>query len=170
MMLSPPVIAEPATASKSFVRSLVQKKTSQLRSSLQAQIRSGQTPVHTTSLLGPTPLTGTGTDVTIRTLDVPAGSYLILAKLWWNPITATSTGSGGEIDCDLLAGSSSDTSREAGMGDFDFGTLALQTASRFDEPGTITLRCRDEFSAGNPIEVHNVVLTAIAVGSITASP
>lgn len=167
MMLSPPVIAEPGPASKSFVRALVKRKTTQLRSNLQAQIRSGRSPVFTTSVPGPTALTGTATDVTIRTLAVPAGSYLILAKLWWNPITASSTGSGGEIDCDLLAPTGSDTSREAGMGDFDFGTLSLQTTSRFDEPGTITLRCRDEFSAGNAIEVHNVTLTAIGVGSIT---
>jgi hypothetical protein len=168
-VLSPPVTAEPTTASKSFVRSLVNRKISQLRRNIEGQIRSRQSPVFTTSLRGPTALAGAGVDATVRTLTVPPGSYLILAKLWWNPIIATSTGAGGEIDCDLVAESSSDTSREAGMGDFDFGTLSLQTTHRFEGPGTITLRCRDEFSAGNPIEVHNVTLTALEVGSITAA-
>lgn len=166
-VLSPPVTAEPNTASKSFVRSLVNRKIGQLRRNIEGQIRSRQSPVFTTSLRGPTALAGAGVDATVRTLTVPPGSYLIVAKLWWNPIIATSTGAGGEIDCDLVAESSSDTSREAGMGDFDFGTLTLQTTHRFEGPGTITLRCRDEFSAGNPIEVHNVTLTALGVGSIT---
>lgn len=168
-VLSPPVTAGPSTASKSFVRSLVNRKIAQLRTNLEGQIRSRQSPTFTTSLRGPTALTGAGVDVTVRTLSVPSGSYLILAKLWWNPIIATSTGAGGEIDCDLVAESSFDTSREAGMGDFDFGTLSLQTTHKFEGPGTITLRCRDEFSAGNPIEVHDVTLTALGVGTITAA-
>jgi hypothetical protein len=36
-------------------------------------------------------------------------------------------------------------------------------------PQTITLRCRDEFSAGNPVEVRNVRILAVSVGGIVAA-
>lgn len=166
LVLSPPVTAEPATATKSFVRSLVNRRVGAVRSNLTAQIRGTQLTTFSASQPGPVPLTGTATDVNVATLTIPEGSYVAIAKLWWSPITATSTGAGGEIDCDLVAVGNTDTSRGAGVGDFDYGPLTLLVTTTADGSQSITLRCRDEFSAGNPVEVRDVKLIAVAVGKI----
>jgi hypothetical protein len=94
---------------------------------------------------------------------------VVIAKLWWNVVDDTSSGAGGEIDCDLLAGADFDTSRESGVTDFDYGTLSLQLTHNFSGPGTVTLRCRDEFTGGNPVEVHNVVITGVEVFALAST-
>ncbi|HEV3474175.1 MAG TPA: hypothetical protein VG602_02295 [Actinomycetota bacterium] len=162
LVLSPPVVAEPATATKSFVRKLVNRRVANLA----ARIRGTQLSTFSTSQPGPVPITGTNTDVPVATLSVPPGSYALFAKLWWRPIQASSTQAGGEIECELVADGIVDTSRGAGVGDFDYGTLTLIGSSESSADRTVTLRCRDEFSAGNPVEVHNLNLTAITVGNV----
>jgi hypothetical protein len=158
-----PVGAGPSVSRK-FVRKLVAKRVNALGANLDRAIRATEMNASSTRRVGPFPLTGSAQDVAVAALSIPgAGSYVVTAKLWWNVVNATSTGVGGEIDCDLLAGGSFDTSRESGVTDFDYGTLSLQLTHTFSRPETVILRCRDEFSGGNPVEVHNVVVTAVQV-------
>ena len=158
-----PVGAGPSV-SRPFVKKIVTRKIEALRRNLSQAIGAARVQATSTRLVGPAPVPGSGTDSAVATLAIPdAGSYVVTAKLWWNVVNATSTGIGGEIDCDLLAGDSFDTSRESGVTDFDYGTLALQLTHTFPGPATVVLRCRDEFSGGNPVEVHNVVVAALEV-------
>ena len=165
--LASPVTAGSGSASKKFVRSLVKRNVSQLR----GEIRDNQTTAITKSFSGPFALNGVNVEVVLTTMNLPeAGSYLIFAKLWWRPTSSTSTGAGAEIDCDLLAGSDFDSSRGSGVGDFDFGTLALQLAHRAQGPTSVAVRCRDEFSGGNSVEVHNFHLAAVKVAGLDFAP
>lgn len=150
-------------ASKRFVKRLVTNRIERLQGRLDQSIEAGRTTAISRQLVGPYSVPGAAQDSTVATVHVPPGRYVVTAKLWWNVVNSTSTGIGGEIDCDLLAGAAFDTSREAGVTDFDYGTLSLQLANDFSGPTFVTLRCRDEFQGGNPVEVHNVVVTAMEV-------
>lgn len=159
-----------AGTSRGFVKKLVTKRIDALRQELGDSIRATRMNASSVQLLGPLAVAGTGDDVAITTLSIPdAGNYIVSGKLWWTVVDATSTGSGGEIDCDLLAGGDFDTSRESGVTEFDYGALSLQLTHVFTGPGTVVLRCRDEFQGGNPVEVHNVVVTAFEVFALSST-
>ena len=164
-----PVGAGPS-ANRKFVRKLVGQRINALRQDLGQRIRDAHMNAISIQRVGPLQLTGSATDLAVATLPIPnAGNYVVTAKLWWNVENSTSTGIGGEIDCDLLALDSFDTSRESGVTDFDYGTLSLQLARSFPGPATVVLRCRDEFQGGNPVEVHNVVATATEVFALAST-
>ena len=172
--LTPAALLSPAGAgpsvSRPWVKKIVTRKIEVLRRSLSQAIGAARVQASSTRLVGPAPVPGSATDTAVVSLAIPdAGSYVVTAKLWWNVVNATSTGIGGEIDCDLIAGDAFDTSRESGVTDFDYGTLALQLTQSFPGPATVVLRCRDEFSGGNPVEVHNVVVTAVEVFALAAT-
>ena len=167
-VLSAATFLSPATAgsgvSKKFVRKLVNNRVGRLQARLDQTFEASRTTAISRQLVGPYSLPGSAQDNAVATLTIPsAGRFLVTAKLWWTVVNGTSTGVGGEIDCDLLAGSAFDTSRESGVTDFDYGTLNLQLAHDFPGATLVTLRCRDEFQGGNPVEVHNVVVTAMEV-------
>jgi hypothetical protein len=164
-----PVGAGPSV-SRPFVKKFVSRRIEVLRRNLSQAIGATRMQASSTQLVGPVAVAGSGTDRTVVTLAIPdAGNYVVTAKLWWNVVNDTSTGVGGEIDCDLLAGDSFDTSRESGVTDFDYGTLALQLTHTFPGSATVVLRCRDEFSGGNPVEVHNVVVSAVEVFALAST-
>jgi hypothetical protein len=173
-LLSAANVLSPAGAgpnvSKRFVRQTVAKQVGVLRKELDQSIRALRLNASSIQLVGPVAVGGTATETIVATLPIPdAGHYVVNGKLWWTVINSSSTGVGGEIDCDLLAGEDFDTSRESGVTDFDYGTLSLQLTHSFSGPGTVALRCRDEFGGGNPVEVHNVVLTAVEVFALGSS-
>lgn len=167
-LLSP--VGARAPVSRAFVKNLVTRRIEALRQELGQSIRATRLNASSIQLVGPFALAGSAEDTAVATASIPdAGNYAVTAKLWWNVVNSTSTGAGGEIDCDLLAGADFDTSRESGVTDFDYGTLSLQLTHVFSGPGSVTLRCRDEFSGGNPVEVHNVVVTATEVFALSST-
>ena len=164
-----PVGAGPSVTRK-FVKRLVTKRVNVVQNQLSQSIRETRMNAVSIQLVGPRQVVGAATDTTVATLPIPdAGNYVVSTKLWWSVTNDTSTGTGGEIDCDLLAGSAFDTSRESGVTDFDYGTLNLQLAQTFPGAGDVTLRCRDEFQGGNPVQVHNVVMSAVEMFALSST-
>lgn len=115
-------------------------------------------------------------------LEVPEGSYVIIAKMEVN-VRASAA---GVLGCRLTAGGSSDEGRaawESASGDFaptavssTPHALALMAVSTYAEPGTIWLQCWGHPSAGliaahqNSLTVGDVKMTAIRVAGLTMAP
>jgi hypothetical protein len=99
----------------------------------------------------------------VNTLTIPqAGSYLIWAKAWFLPPSASQT----SIECKLGTGGNTDTS------DITIGplitpqTMALNVANQYSGAGFATLVCTS--IPGGAI-AENAVISAIRVANLTAS-
>jgi hypothetical protein len=93
-----------------------------------------------------------GTTGTVLTLDVPAGSYLFIAK------GALAKAGPDLITCTTTAGTDTDTSL-AHIDAAANNTLVNTVVHTFDAAGTVTFACNNP--AGNPLFVTNAKLTAV---------
>jgi hypothetical protein len=95
-------------------------------------------------------------------LNVPAGSYAITAKGFFNP-----TGN-GQAYCQLLAGSDVDGVIVQGQANGEWTPFALQTLHTYTDAGTIHLACSDN-NAASHWEVARLRIQATRVDQITQS-
>jgi hypothetical protein len=104
--------------------------------------------------------------VQVARLKVPAGRYVVVAKLFTGP---PQQGTNDHVRCDLSAG-----------GDFDrvvvnhdaitaFTSMSLNVVHRFSSPGTVSLRCGHVFSAGTT-SLDFIKITAIRVRALSNVP
>jgi len=101
----------------------------------------------------------------ILSKDVPAGSYVINAKV----AVVNRSGFDQTIVCSLGSGGDTSIVRIDGSGGVNRQILVLQDARTFSDPATITLTCEiDVFSRGfsSLVSVESGVLTAIKVDAI----
>jgi len=96
-------------------------------------------------------------------LDVPAGSYVITAKGFFNP-----TGN-GQAYCQLIAGTDVDGVIVQGQANGEWTPFALQTLHTFAAAGTIHLACSDNNGATH-WQVGRLRIQATRVDQITQSP
>jgi len=104
---------------------------------------------------------------TIATLNIPtAGNYVIVGKGWLfdNDNTTVLT------DCQLSAGSDSDTTRatlEGNAGAVVNGTaVSFNVVHEFSGSGAVELKCN---AFGVSVSMNNIKITAIKVGNLTNS-
>ncbi len=110
-----------------------------------------------TQIDAPSPIT------TVLSLDVPAGSYLFIAKGVLSKAGATL------ISCTTAAGADTDTS-SSHIDSTANNTLVNTVVHTFGAAGTAVFSCNNP--AGNPLFVTNAKLTAIPFASLqnTAAP
>lgn len=108
---------------------------------------------------------GPGRGVIVSLGDLPAGDYVIFAKLY---VTSSPTTSGASVDCRLETGADYDQSL-VNVSPGDNASMALNVVRSFGAPGTAALACKD-FNTG--AEAHYMKVTAIRVGEVrnVASP
>jgi hypothetical protein len=93
-------------------------------------------------------------------LDVPAGSYAITAKGWFNPSGI------GQAYCQLIAGGDVDGVIVQGQANGEWTPFALQTLHTFAAAGTIHLACSDNNGATH-WQVTRLRIQATRVDQIT---
>ena len=109
---------------------------------------------------------------TIGSLPLPAGRFLITAKLEVFPASVSDTDVFWEVECSLVAGSDGDAAAEADdTSDFHFsreGTMSMMVAHEFTDPGTADVDCFDRGDRSGPSDADfsDLVITAIATGDI----
>ncbi len=99
---------------------------------------------------------------TIVTLNVPAGKYLISAKL-----TAWDQLGGTETDCRLIAGADDDTSSAWADATLSLIPMSMMVAHDFTAAGQVKLNCNR--SAGGGSLLRQIKVSALKVGDITAT-
>jgi hypothetical protein len=101
--------------------------------------------------------------VTVASLSVPAGSYVIIAKGQVDTFSNS-----GIVGCDLVAGGDKDSSFVQGAGSFHMSQIiANSLVHQFITAGVVRLNC----SAGlDPGSLSQVRLTATTIGSLTNTP
>lgn len=109
-----------------------------------------------------------GANTTLQTLDLPAGTYLILARVDLNNNAGNTTSTAGT--CVLEAGATSNTYEIpglfAGSGPGDRYGLSAQIVHTFDSPGEAVLRCTPQGWSGNGVDP---TITAISVAEATVA-
>jgi hypothetical protein len=104
---------------------------------------------------------------TVATLGLPAGAYVINAKLY---IRAQNAGAYvWTANCTLADGSDSDFSQAEGQptGGFDGNTpMTLSFVHTATSPDTVTLSCDQQATAGTATIAYSPVITAIRVGTL----
>lgn len=105
---------------------------------------------------------------TVRTLDLPAGSYLIFAR---GSVNSNMAAADDQIDCTLAAGATAQTidnyflNQNLMPGETEETTWMI--AHAFASPGTVTLSCTTDAAwSGNMIDP---TITAISVPSLPVS-
>jgi hypothetical protein len=110
-------------------------------------------------------LATTSGEQTVATLNLPAGNYLLSAKLWLeNPGAAAVV-----PDCFLRAGSDSDETRAFleinGGGNSNDAALPFQVSHTFATAGAVTLTCNVFGVAG--VLAHDPAISAVQVQTLT---
>jgi len=110
---------------------------------------------------------------TIGSLPLPAGSYLINAKLEVSPAAVGSdTDDFWDVECSLVAGNDSDRAAEADdTSDFHFsreGTMSMTVTHEFADPGDAHVDCFDSGDLSGPSDASFafLVITATRAGDI----
>lgn len=111
---------------------------------------------------------------TIGSLPLPAGKYLITAKLAVRPTNiGADTDDYWDVNCTLVAGSDTDHASESDdtSDDFHFGrsgTLNMIVTHEFASAGSATVDCHDDGDASGPSDLSfmSLVIAAIRVGDI----
>ena len=102
------------------------------------------------------------TELTLR--NIPAGSYLIVAKIW---ITQEEPGEITSMLCELVAGADTD---QAAFQDFDddasVATLPMQVVHTFGSSANVSINCHDN-GVGN-VSGQQAKIAAIRLGSLNA--
>ena len=102
------------------------------------------------------------TPTTVATLQLPAGSYILMAKGQIDTQTA-----GDIVECDLVAGAAKDVSFVQGGASHQSQIVTNSLVSSSPVAGSATLVCTGFFNSGTLSQVR---VTAIQVGSVTNTP
>jgi hypothetical protein len=109
--------------------------------------------------------TGASQVVPVARLDLPAGKYVVMAKLY----TGIPLEGAGQVRCDLVAGADFDravVNHDIGIA---FASLALNVVHDFASPGIVQLYCgHDVFAATTDLQA--IRITAIRVENLTTVP
>ncbi len=111
------------------------------------------------------PITTDFNDRTVMTLDLPAGSYVIIAKAWLDH----GSGTDALAECTLSAGADFDQARaglDINTSVLDTATVAMTVLHEFDAPGSAVLEC-DELELNANLRVWDAKITAIEVTTIS---
>jgi hypothetical protein len=108
--------------------------------------------------------------VPVARLDVPAGSYVAVAKLY-TTVPVAHSGFAETVQCRLTAGADFDQTFVTHDAVTAFGTVALNVVHQFTAPGSISLGCGHVFTNGQTT-LQFVKVSALRVASLsnTASP
>jgi hypothetical protein len=101
--------------------------------------------------------------VTVARLPVPAGRYVVVAKLYLGPPTS---GLSEAVMCDLTAGADFDRSTVNHDATIAFVSASFNVVHRYKMPGTVFLRCTHAFSSGSA-PVQFIKITAIRVETLS---
>lgn len=104
--------------------------------------------------------------VSVTHLDLPAGSYVVFAKLWSSfPIS----GFADSVECRLVAGGDSDrtwVTQDALLG---YSSIALNVVHQFTAPGTADLICRHLYRSDDTT-LFDIKITAIRLATVSNVP
>jgi hypothetical protein len=109
---------------------------------------------------------------TIGSLPLPAGKFLITAKLEVFPASVSDTDAFWDVECFLVAQGDSDHAAEADdTSDFHFsreGTMTMMVTHEFTDPGSAHVDCFDSGDRSGPSDADfaSLVITAIGAGDI----
>jgi hypothetical protein len=110
---------------------------------------------------------------TIGSLPLPAGKFLITAKLKVSPsAVGSNTDDFWDVQCFLVAGNDSDGAEEADdTSDFHFsreGTMSMMVTHEFTDPGAARVDCADSGDQSGPSDADFafLVISAIQAGDI----
>lgn len=112
------------------------------------------------------------TFVDVGHLTVPAGSYVVIAYIWFH----NNDLNGGAIaQCILNAGGHAAQALDtlpsiSTLGNTSNRTLTLTAAGTFFSQGTISLGCRNQNSSTGDLEITTFDLNAFQVGTVTVQP
>jgi hypothetical protein len=110
--------------------------------------------------------TGANQLVPVARLTVPAGRYVIIAKLWTAP---PQDGLNQHVRCDLVAGSDFDRVVVNHDATIAFVSLSLNVVHRFTVRSNIRLNCGIAFTSGTT-SLGFIKITAISVNSLSNVP
>lgn len=113
------------------------------------------------------PVAVPGTLSTIATLNIPsAGKYVIVGKAW----LFDNVNTGVAVQCQLVAGGDSDTSRTSLEGNtagyVNAATVAFNVVHEFPGAGAVALNCN---AFGVNVSIYDIKISAIKVGNLTNS-
>lgn len=114
------------------------------------------------------PIISSFLDREIIRLDVPAGSYVFVAKAWLDHNSGTTV----TAECTLTTDFAFDQAR-VGLAStasrLDTASVTMTVVHTFTAPGTAILEC-DELSASANLSVYDAKITAIEVNSLSNTP
>jgi hypothetical protein len=110
--------------------------------------------------------TGANQVVPVARLTVPAGRYVVVAKLYTNP---PQDGLNQHVRCDLVAGGDFDRVVVNHDATIAFVSLSLNVVHRFSAKSTIRLNCGFLFTSGTT-GLGFIKITAISVNSLSNVP
>ena len=114
------------------------------------------------SVIASQPFVAGGAPATV-TLNVPAGSYVIIAK---GSVGAAQT-TGGTVSCTLITDGVSDSDVSViTLFPKNVGAVTLEVAHTFSDAGTATFKC-GTLDSVSPMELGFAKVIAIHVGKIT---
>lgn len=111
----------------------------------------------------PGPIALNSTDQTLVTIKVPAGKWLISAKMWGDSVPSQSTTTAG-VGCSIWKGgtfldnSAFNVPKVGGAGGSAAGANAMSAVVTLHVTATIAFKCTD---FGTDVNAHQVVLSAI---------
>ena len=101
-------------------------------------------------------------------LDLPAGSYVIVAKLYAG-VPVAQQGFLETVRCDLVAGTDFDRAFYDHDARTAFGVLSLNVVHQFASAGSVSLNCGHAFVNGSTT-LNFIKITAIRVASLSNAP
>jgi hypothetical protein len=104
--------------------------------------------------------------VSVTHLDLPAGNYVIFAKLWSSfPIS----GYADSVECRLVAGGDSDRTWVTQDALLAYSSIALNVIHQFTAPGNADLICRHVYTS-NDSTLFDIKITAIRLATVSNVP
>jgi hypothetical protein len=115
----------------------------------------------------------TDASMTMETLNLPAGNYVVQSKAHAMNLSSTASAS---VQCVLNANGTIVDASVATLGPLSFSgpwtsqqTISNLVTVQFTEDGTVALVCQDN-GQSRDVNVQDAHLVATAVGSVTSSP
>ena len=107
--------------------------------------------------------TAAGRTVQVAQLNLPAGRYVAVAKLYTGPPIS---GLNEHVRCNLTAGGDFDRAVVNHDATIAFVSLSLNVAHEFTSPGTVTLNCGHDFTSGDT-NLFFVKISAVEVANLS---